>query len=77
MLIAKTLKAFTPKFDLIKNTNFKNRFKTIFVTERSRFISAIPEKISLALKDRLTQKITEKFLRWNQLQILMKYCWKS
>ena len=58
-LIAKTLEAFKPKVKLFpfKNTYHKNIFKTNFCFwNRSSIISAIPEKYSLALEDRLTWK---------------------
>ena len=58
-LIAKTLEAFKPKAKHFpfKNTHYKNMFKTNFCFwNRSSIISAIPEKYSLALEDRLTWK---------------------
>ena len=56
-LIAKTLEAFKPKAKLFpfKYTYYKKMFKTNFCFgNRSSIISAIPEKYSLALGDRLT-----------------------
>ena len=59
ILIAKTIEALTPnaKFDPFKYNYFKNVFKTNFrLLNWSSIISAIPEKNSLVLEDRLTRK---------------------
>ena len=66
IIIAKTLEAITPeaKFDAFKYTYFKNMFKANFsFINRSSVKSARPEKNSLALEDRLTQKMTEKLMK--------------
>ena len=63
MLIAKTLEAFTPKSksDPFKYIYFKKMFKTKFCHSNwSSIISTRTEKISSALEDRLTQKMTGK-----------------